>query len=400
MVSEQYLEKNRQYTLSTYASFPLVLEEGFGCKVRDVEGKEYLDFVAGIAVNLLGHGHKKLAQAIFQQAEKLIHCSNLYINRVTIDYMELLLEESGFDRVFLCNSGTESIEAALKLSRRWAGSANKAGRNIVALEGSFHGRTYGSLSATGQKKYQTPFLPLLPGIRFAPVNNAEALEEVVDETCCAIILEPVQGEGGVLPLSEEFLKCADALRKKHDLLLVFDEVQCGFGRTGRLFAWEHSGIKPDILCMAKGIAGGFPMGGILVQERAAAFVPGDHAATFGGNPLACAAAMVVLTELKKNGLLERAAEKGEFLGEQLKMLKEKHPCIQEIRGISLMRGIVLASGSSQIITECIKEGLLLVRAGQEVVRMVPPLIVSEDEIREAVTILDKVLDRMESEGII
>ncbi len=393
MVTETYIEKNRKYSLGTYASFPLVLESGKGCLVTDAEGKEYLDFVAGIAVNLLGHGHEKLTRAISEQAGQLMHCSNLYLNRVTIDYMEKLLEASGFDKAFFCNSGTESIEAALKLARRWAGERGKKGRDIIALTDSFHGRTFGALSATGQDKYQAPFRPLLPGIRFAEANNPESLESLVDDDCCAIILEPVQGEGGVRPLSADFIRKADELRKQHDILLIFDEVQCGFGRTGKLFTWEHFGVKPDILCMAKGIAGGFPMGGILVLERAAAFKAGDHAATFGGNPLACAAASVILSELMDNGLLENSAAAGRYLGEKLEELKKKHSSIIELRGMSLMRGIVLESGSAEIISSCMEHGLLLVRAGGEVVRMVPPLIVTGDEIDRAVSILDTVLDR-------
>ncbi len=391
MVTEAYMEKNRKYSLGTYTPFPVVLESGKGCIVKDAEGKEYLDFVAGIAVNLLGHSHEKLTRAIAEQAGQLMHCSNLYLNRVTVDYMEKLLKASGFDKAFFCNSGTESIEAALKLARRWAGETGKQGRDIIALTDSFHGRTFGALSATGQEKYQAPFRPLLPGIRFAEADNPESLESLVDDDCCAIILEPIQGEGGVRPLSADFIRKADELREKHGLLLIFDEVQCGFGRSGKLFTWEHFGVMPDILCMAKGIAGGFPMGGILVRERAAAFKAGDHAATFGGNPLACSAASVILDELMENGLLKKSAAAGEYLGVKLEELKRKHSSIIEIRGMSLMRGIVLDSGSAQVISSCMKRGLLLVRAGGEVVRMVPPLIVSEAEIDRAVSILDEVL---------
>lgn len=393
MVAHTYITKNREHALETYAPFPVVLESGKGCYVTDTEGKTYLDFVAGIAVNLLGHGHEKLTRAIAGQAEKLMHCSNLYLNRTTVDYMERLLSLSGFDRAFFCNSGTESIEAALKLARKWAGVHGKKGRDIVALSDSFHGRTMGALSATGQEKYQAPFRPLVPGIRFAEANNPDSLSSTVDDNCCAIILEPIQGEGGVRPLSAEFLARAEDLRVEYDILLIFDEVQCGFGRSGKFFTWEHSGIRPDILCLAKGIAAGFPMGGILAMERAAAFKPGDHAATFGGNPLACAAASVVLDELFDNGLLERSAAMGLYLGEKLEELKRKHASIVELRGMSLMRGIVFEQGSAEVISACMEKGLLLVRAGGEVVRMVPPLIVTREEIDKAVDILDSVLQK-------
>ncbi|WP_020613701.1 aspartate aminotransferase family protein [Sediminispirochaeta bajacaliforniensis] len=391
MVSKTYLQKNSENALETYAPFPIVLDHGKECTVTDVDGKEYLDFVAGIAVNILGHGNTRLAKAIGQQAERLMHCSNLYLNPVTVDYMDALLACSGFDKAFFCNSGTESIEAALKLARKRAGLTGKAGRDIVALSGSFHGRTFGALSVTGQKKYQAPFTPLLPGVRFTESNNPKALEEAVDDSVCAIIMEPIQGEGGVKPLSSAFVEKADELREKYDLLLIFDEVQCGFGRSGKLFAWEHFGIRPDILCMAKAIAGGFPMGGILVTERAAAFKPGDHAATFGGNPLACAAASVVLDELTNRGLLAHAEEVGAYLGQKLGELKEKHPHIVDARGLGLMRGIELSSGSADVISACMDKGLLLVRAGSEVIRFVPPLIVTKEEIDKAISILDGVL---------
>ncbi|ADK81351.1 aspartate aminotransferase family protein [Sediminispirochaeta smaragdinae] len=393
MVSKTYLQKNSENALETYASFPIVLDHGKGCTVTDVDGKEYLDFVAGVAVNILGHGNIRLAKAIGQQAERLMHCSNLYLNPVTVDYMDTLLAYSGFDKAFFCNSGTESIEAALKLARKWAGVTGKAGRDIIALNGSFHGRSFGALSVTGQKKYQAPFAPLLPGVRFAEANDPKALEEAVDDSVCAIIMEPIQGEGGIKLLSKAFVEKADELRKKYDLLLIFDEVQCGFGRSGKLFAWEHFGIRPDILCMAKAIAGGFPMGGILVDKRAAAFKPGDHAATFGGNPLACAAASVVLDELTNKGLLTHAEEVGAYLGEKLEELKGKHPHIVDARGLGLMRGIELSSGSADVISACIDKGLLLVRAGSEVIRFVPPLIVTKEEIDKAISILDEVLSQ-------
>ena len=392
MVASDYWTRNGKQALSTYAPLDIILEEGQGCRVRDVDGNEYLDFVAGIAVNSLGHGHRALTEAICTQAKKLIHCSNLYLSRPVVDYSEKLLKASGFDRTFFCNSGTESIEAAIKLARRWAGREEKRGRKIVALNDSFHGRSIGSLSLTGQEKYQKPFRPLLEDVCFVQADNVEALKKAVDGETIAIILEPIQGEGGVRPLSHEFLHSTASLREKEDILLIFDEVQCGFGRSGKLFAWENYGVKPDILCMAKGIAGGVPMGGILVQERAAAFQPGDHAATFGGNPLAVAAAQVVLQELTEHGLLSQVEERGAYLEAGLNRLKAKFPMIREIRGMGLMRGIDFTGQAQEVINSCIAKGLLVVRAGKEVLRLVPPLIVTKSEIDEALVIIDNAIE--------
>lgn len=394
MVKSDFFLKYEANALSTYAPLDIVLEEGVGCRVRDIQGREYLDFVAGIAVNSLGHGHSGLQEAICLQAGKLIHCSNLYLTRPLVEYTEELLRASGFDRAFFCNSGTESIEAAIKLARRWAGRENLQGRKIVALQDSFHGRSIGSLSLTGQEKYQKPFRPLLDDVVFVDPHGSDAisaLASAVDDSAIAIILEPVQGEGGVIPLPADFIQAADKLRKERDILLIFDEVQCGFGRTGKLFAWEHYGVRPDILCMAKGIAGGIPMGGILVRQRAAAFQPGDHAATFGGNPLSVSAARVVLSELMEKSLLERVERVGSYLGRKLGELKDRHAVVQEVRGIGLMQGILFHESTQEVIDACIALGLLVVRAGKEVLRLVPPLIVTEQEVDEALGIIEQAI---------
>ncbi|MEA4816570.1 MAG: aspartate aminotransferase family protein [Lachnospiraceae bacterium] len=378
--------------MNTYGRFPVALDYGDGVYMYDVEGKKYIDFVAGIAVNSLGTNHERLVSAISEQAKKLIHCSNLYYTEPQISLAKALTENSDFDKVFFCNSGAEAVESALKLMRKYADMKGKPGKEIITMEKSFHGRTYGAVTATGQDKYHKGFGPLLPGIKHVKYNDFEALESQVSEKTCGILMEVMQGEGGIIPADAKYLKKVRELCDEKDILLVFDEVQTGVGRTGELFAYQLFGVAPDGATFAKGLAGGVPIGAFMANDKAAsAFKPGDHASTFGGNPLATAAAGVVLDELLNRGLLENVKKQGKYLNEKLLKLQEKHKVITDVRGIGLMQGVELSVAVGDIISECIKKGLFLVGAGPNVIRFVPPLIIKEENIDEAMGILDSAL---------
>lgn len=382
-------EKGKKVVMNTYNRFPIVLEKGDGMYVYDENGKEYLDFVAGIAVNSLGHNNKKLVDAISNQAQTLIHCSNLYWTKPQISLAEKLVANSDFDKIFFCNSGAESIESGLKVARKYG---SKTGRSeIITMLHSFHGRTFGAVTATGQTHYQEGLGELLPNIKYAEYNSFESLKNTVTEKTCAVLLEPVQGEGGIHPVDVEYLKKVRQFCDQHDILLIFDEVQCGVGRLGTLFAYQTFGVKPDVVCLAKGIAGGVPMGIMAATDKVAeSFKPGDHASTFGGNPLATAAANVVIDELL-GGLLDNVKKQGEYLTKKLNELKNKFDIIKDVRGIGLMQGIELSVPVSEIIGKTIENGLLLVNAGKNVIRFVPSLIVSKEDIDLAMEILEKQL---------
>lgn len=385
------IEKGKDVIMNTYASFPIVLDRGEGCYLYDTDGKEYLDFVAGIAVNTLGYNNRKLEENIVAQFRKMHHCSNLYWTEPTIALAEKLTANSAFDKVFFCNSGTEAIEAGLKLARKYGNLNHGEERyEIITMENSFHGRTFGSVSATGQTKYQKGFGPLLPGVTHVKYNDIEDLKKSVTEKTCAIVVEAVQGEGGVCPAEQEFLKNIRSICDEKDIVLIFDEVQTGIGRTGKLFAYELYDVEPDIICMAKGLAGGIPMGAMMAKDRvASAFEPGNHASTFGGNPLACSAALTVLDELLENDLLENVKVQGKRLRAGLESLREKYSVVEDIRGFGLMLGMAVdAEKVKPIVSACIEKGLLLVGAGANVIRFVPPLIVGEVEIDKAIEILD------------
>lgn len=387
-----YIDKGNQYVMNTYSRFPLTLVKGEGVYAYDENGKKYLDFVAGIAVNSLGHGNKKLTEAIKNQAESLIHISNLYWNIKQVTLAEKLVKNSVFGKAFFCNSGAEAVEASLKLARKYAVKSGSGKYEIIAMKNSFHGRTFGAITATGQQKYQEGLSPLLPGIKHAVYNDFESLMALVDEKTCAVLLEPVQGESGIHPADKEYLKKVRELCDEKGILLIFDEVQCGVGRCGSLFAFEQYSVSPDIVALAKGLAGGVPIGAMLATEKASeGFKPGDHASTFGGNPLAAAAANVVIDEILDNGLLENVKKQGAYLTKKLTELKDKHSCIIDVRGMGLMQGIELDFPVKEVIAKCIEKGLLLVGAGEKVIRFVPPLIVSTEEIDECIEILDSSL---------
>lgn len=382
-------ELGEKYVMKTYSRFPLTFVKGDGMYVYDENGKEYLDFVAGIAVNSLGHNHPKLVNAIAEQAKKLIHISNLYYTEPQVGLAQRLVENGSLDKVFFCNSGAESIESALKLARKYG---SKTGRQeIITMKHSFHGRTFGAVTATGQSHYHEGFGDMLPHIKYADFNDIESVKAAVNENTIAILCEPVQGEGGIIPAKKEFLQQLRELCDKNDMLLMFDEVQCGVGRLGTLFAYQTYGVVPDVMSTAKGIAGGIPCGLMMAKQKVAeSFVPGDHASTFGGNPLATAAGCVVVDELL-GGLLDNVKEQGKYLESKLDELAKKYDIIKERRGIGLMQGLELKEPASEYIAKSIENGLLLVGAGKYVIRFVPSLICSKEDIDKAMEILEKSL---------
>ncbi len=384
-------EKSKKYLMHTYNSIPITLVSGEGCYVSDSSGKKYLDFLSGIAVNSLGYNHKRFNAVVSNQLNSIIHFSNLFLNKQQAELAEKLIENSRFDRAFFCNSGTESVEAALKLAKKFGKQKKNGAWKILAMNKSFHGRSSGSLSLTGQKKYRESFLPLLPGVVFADFNDYEDLKQKLDNETCAVILEPVQGEGGIHPADRVYLEKVRNICTETNTALIFDEVQCGIGRTGHLFAHEYYDVYPDIVCLAKGLGGGLPIGAILATEKFSLFEPGDHAATFGGNPLVCSGALAVLTELLDTGLLDNVKKSGSYLQVKLERLESSSGKIKEIRGIGLMIGIEINGSASDIATACRDKGLIIGTAGTEVVRLVPPLIIGKQEIDMAVDILEETL---------
>lgn len=386
----------KKYLMDTYNRYPIMLVKGEGTRVWDSEGNAYLDFVAGIAVNSLGHCHPALVEAIKKQAETLIHCSNLYWNEKQIELARMISENSFGGKVFFANSGAEANEGAIKLARKYA-SLKYGGKRykIITAKNSFHGRTFGALTATGQEKYHKGFGPLLAGFKYVPLNDIEAIYEAVDDEVCAIMLEVIQGEGGIHEATPEYVKAVRKICDENDLLFILDEVQTGIGRTGKLFGYEHYGVVPDIMTLAKGLGGGFPIGAIVAKEDKAVFKPGDHASTFGGNPLACAAGIAVLNEVTKDGFLEGVDKKGKYFREGLETLQKKHKVVKEIRGKGLMVGCeVDLEDASEIVLKALEKGLLINSVSHNVLRFVPPLIVTEEEIDEALQILDDVLSEI------
>jgi predicted acetylornithine/succinylornithine family transaminase len=380
--------------MHTYGRQPLVLVRGEGSRVWDAEGREYLDFVAGLAVCGLGHAHPAVAQAACEQLSRLVHVSNIYYTTPMVELAEELVRRSFADRVFFCNSGAEAVEAAIKLCRRLSHERHGPGRHtIVAMHNSFHGRTLGALSATGQEKFWQGFEPLLPGFGFAPFNDLPALEALLDDRVCAVLLEPVQGEGGVNLADPEYLAKVRRLCDDRGILLVYDEIQCGLGRTGRLFAHEHAGVAPDVMALAKALAGGLPMGALVATEDAArGFVPGTHASTFGGGPVIAAAALTSLKILGDPDFLAAVREKGDYVGEILTNLKNRLPLVEEIRGVGLMWGLQVDRDGTPVVTACRERGLLVNCTQGNVIRLLPPLVVEKGELDQGLAILTQVLE--------
>lgn len=382
-----------KYMFQTYKRFPLTLIRGEGCRVWDEDGKEYLDFVAGIAVCALGHSSPLVTQALEEQSRRLVHVSNLYYTRPQVELAKLLVESSFADRVFFCNSGAEANEAAIKLARRFSREKFGPGRHtIISMQGSFHGRTMATLSATGQSKIQMGYEPLLEGFRFVPFNDLATLEETVDDAVCAVMLEPVQGEGGVVCPDAGYLEGVKEICLKRGVLLIFDEVQVGMGRTGRLFAHEHYGVTPHIMTLAKALGNGLPIGAMLsVEELNSSFGPGSHASTFGGTPLVTAASTAVVKSLLEEGWLDHCRRMGEYFSGRLKDLQRKHHSIKEVRGIGLIIGVELDQPGAPLVDACIRKGVLINCVQERVLRFVPPLIVRKEEVDLVVKTLDEVL---------
>lgn len=395
MKNRQILRLTQTYVANTYARFPIALVRGKGARVWDADGKEYLDFVAGIAVNSLGHSHPAVVRAIQKQAQKLIHVSNLYHIAPQSELARELCRHSFADRVFFCNSGAEANEAALKLSRRYGAEWLGGSYEILSTHNSFHGRTLATLTATGQEKVRAGYDPLPIGFRQVPYNDLSAMEEAIDEKTAAIMVEPIQGEGGVVVPKEGYLQGLRELCDKRGVLLIFDEVQVGMGRTGKLFAHEHFGVKPDIMTLAKAIGGGLPLGAMLAKEKVArSFVPGTHASTFGGNPLVCSAALAVLKTLLQGGVLKNCIKMGNLLFKGLQSLKDRFPFIREVRGKGLILGMELEHEGNKIVEDCLQAGLLLNCTANKVLRFLPPLTVGKKDIARGLAILEKVLARV------
>ncbi len=398
MNSQQWIEKSDKYIMKTYGRYPIVPVRGEGCRLWDADGKEYLDFLAGVAVNNLGHCHPKVVAAIREQAATLIHCSNYYQIPQQIELAELLCTNSFADKAFFCNSGAEANEAAIKLARKYSRDTYGPQRyEIITAAESFHGRTMATVSATGQEKVQRFFDPLLHGFKHVPFNDADALAAAVTPDTCAVMLEPVQGEGGVNVPSQDYLGKVRRICDEHNLIMILDEVQVGMGRTGRLFAHERFGIEPDIMTLAKALAGGAPIGAMLARDRyAAAFTPGTHGSTFGGNPLMTAAALAAVRTILEDGILPRAVQMGAYLTDKLKELGARYPFVKEVRGIGLMVGMGLSIPGGDIVKKGHERGLLLNVTHDTVLRFVPPLTVTMQEVDEMITILDGILAEVEA----
>ena len=397
MSMKQQMEHSEQNILHTYNRFPVVLEKGEGCYLYDTEGKKYLDFAAGIAVNALGYHYPGYDEALKSQIDKLMHVSNLYYNVPIIEAGEKLAKATGLPgaKVFFTNSGAEAIEGAVKAAKKAAyAKSGHAGFEIIAMNHSFHGRTVGALSVTGNAHYREAFEPLMGGVKFADFNDLESVKAQISENTCAILLETVQGEGGIYPATPEFLQGVRALCDEKGILLILDEVQCGMGRTGEMFAYQAYGILPDIVCSAKGLGCGFPVGAFVLSGEVAeiSLAPGDHGTTYGGNPFACEAVRTVFALFEKDQILDHVKEIAPYFEAKLEELVEKHDCVQGRRGKGLIQGLVIEGRPvGELVKAALAKGLLVISAGSNVLRMVPPLIITEAEVDECVTILDEVL---------
>lgn len=402
MADKQLMDRAEQALYKVYNRFPVVFDHGQGVRLYDSEGSEYLDFGAGIAVMALGYGDEEYTRAVEGQLRKLTHISNLFYNQPSIEAGEKLLKVSGMDKVFFTNSGTEAIEGALKIARRY--HYNKLHQvmgdgcdgceetepdmtgEIIAMNHSFHGRSLGALSVTGNAHYQEPFKPLIPGIRFADFNDLDSVKALVSEKTCAVIMETIQGEGGIYPATEEFIRGVRTLCDEHDLLLILDEIQCGMGRSGEMFAWQHYGVKPDVMTVAKALGNGLPIGAFLARGKAAAaMVPGDHGTTYGGNPLVTAGAGAVLDLFEKRHITEHVKEVGDYLYEKLETLAEETDCIRAHRGMGLIQGLEFTKPVGPVVLRALLEQkLVLIGAGAHIIRFVPPLVIGKEDVDEMI----------------
>ena len=385
MVNKKIQEEEQQL-FQLYNRFPLVLDHGEGVYLYDTDGKKYLDFAAGIAVMSLGYQNKELEESLTEQIKKLCHTSNLFYHENGGAAAEALNRVSGMDHVFFTNSGTEAIEGALKTARKYAALKGTGRFEIIAMEDSFHGRSMGALSVTGTAAYREPFEPLIPGVRFARFNDLDSVKANITDKTCAILLEPLQGEGGIHPATQGFMEGIRALCDEQDILMICDEIQCGMGRTGNMFAWQEYGVRPDILTMAKAIGNGIPVGAFAVTEQVAAhsMKPGDHGTTYGGNPLACMAVKKVVEIFEKDKIVEHVREIAPYLTKRLDELVEETDCVTERRGKGLIQGIVVTKPAGEVINRAIEEGLLIISAKGNVLRFVPPLIIEKEHIDEMI----------------
>ncbi len=394
---KEYIEEGEEVLLHAYNRYQIALDKGEGMYLYDLDGKKYLDFCAGIAVFALGYGNKRYNDALKDQVDKLLHTSNYYYSVPTIEAAKKLTKVSGMDRVFFTNSGAEAIEGAIKTARKYAYTHDgSTDHEIIAMNHSFHGRTMGALSVTGNEKYQKPFMPMIGNIRFADFNDLKSVKALVNDKTCAIIMETVQGEGGIHPADPEFIKGIRQLCDENDILLILDEIQCGMGRSGKMFAFEHYGVKPDILTVAKAVGCGVPVGAFLMTQKVAndSIKPGDHGTTYGGNPLAGRAVSTVLDIFEEEKITEHVASVSRYLTEKLEELVMDHDCLIGHRGLGLMQGLVFDTqkkSPAEVVKTCLANGLILISAGPDVIRFLPPLIVTEKEIDEMLQIFRKAL---------
>ena len=395
MNKQEYMEETDKVLVHTYNRFPLVIDHGDGVYLYDTDGKEYLDFAAGIAVQAFGYNNKEYNDALKAQIDKVMHISNLYYSVPIMNAAKRVLKASGMDRVFFTNSGTEAIEGAIKAAKKYAYTRDgHAGHEIIAMNHSFHGRSIGALSVTGNVHYQEPFAPLLPGVKFADFNDFDSVKALINERTCAIIFETVQGEGGIYPATEEFMQGVKALCEEHDILLILDEIQCGMGRTGEMFAWQHYGVKPDIMTSAKALGCGVPVGAFLMTQHVAdrSLAPGDHGTTYGGNPFVGAAVDKVLEMMERDHITDHVKQVAPYLEEKLEELVEKYDFLTARRGMGLMQGLVSTNPVGQIAAKALEEGLIVITAGSDVIRFVPPLIIEKKHVDEMISRLERVLE--------
>ncbi|MEG0355041.1 MAG: aspartate aminotransferase family protein [Lachnospiraceae bacterium] len=395
MENKRYREEVGQALVHTYNPFPVVLERGEGVYLYDTEGKEYLDYAAGYAVSSLGYHNTELGEALKKQIDQLFHTSNLYYHTVTKDAAESLKRITQMDRIFFTNSGGEAVEGALKAARKYAYTKKSGRTQFIAMKESFHGRSLGALSVTGHDAYRAPFEPLVPGVQFATFNDLDSVRALITDQTCAIILEPVQGEGGIYPATKEFMVGIRKLCKEHSILMICDEVQCGMGRTGSWFAWQGYEVKPDIMTMAKAIGSGIPVGAFAMTEQVAKYslTPGDHGTTYGGNPLACAAVKKTVEIFEQEQLVEHVKQVTPYLEQELDKIVAEFDCVSSRHGQGMMQGITVTKPMSTIVNAALDEGLLLIGAGADVIRFVPPLIITETQVDEMIQKLKKALQR-------
>lgn len=391
---QEYIEQAEHSFYKTYNRFPVVFDHGDGVCLYDTEGTEYLDFGAGIAVMGLGYHNQALDEALKNQVDRLLHTSNLFYNTPSIEAAQKLLAVSGMDKVFFTNSGTEAIEGAIKIARRYAYNRNPEGvHNLIAMKHSFHGRSLGALSVTGNDHYQAPFQPLIPGVRFAEFNNLDSVKEQMDENTCAVIMETIQGEGGIYPADEVFLKGVRKLCDAHDALLILDEIQCGMGRSGAMFAWQSYGVKPDVMTVAKALGNGVPIGAFLASGKAAAaMLPGDHGTTYGGNPFVCAAAAKVLDLFESERVVDHVNEIAPYLWMKLDQVMKEYDCVKEHRGKGLIQGLEFNGPVASVVSHALlEEKMILISAGTNIIRFVPPLIIGKEQVDDMIERLKKAI---------